>query len=141
MWHPTRYILDPWAENSSNPYQSSENGQFNSLQNSFASQNCQNPYQIENYGHSPYMKVFCNFLPFAADAPTGQQAVASFQEVAVFEGELFVSQVQDESEEINTNSEELNLLQPEDLFLTSSVNNSDNSLVDSNIIQLAENVN
>ena len=80
-------------------------------------------------------------LPPAADAPTGQQAVASFEEVTAFEGELFVPQVQVQSEEIKTNSEELNLLQSEDLFLTSNVNNSDNSLVDSNIIQLAENVN
>ncbi|MEH2264622.1 hypothetical protein [Nostoc sp.] len=141
LWHPTRYILDPWAENSSNPYQSGENGQFNSLQNSFAKPNCENPYQIKNYGHSVYIKVFCNCLPSAADAPTGQQAVPSFEEAAESQGELFVSEVQDESEEINTNSEELNLLQLEDLSLTSSLNNSDNSLVDSNIIQLAENVN
>lgn len=141
LWHPTRYILDPWAENSSNPYQSTENGQFNSLQNSFAKQNCENPYQIENYVHSFYMKIFCNCLPPAADAPTGQQAVASFEEVAASEGELFVSQIQGQSEEINTNSEELNLLQPEDLSLTSSVNNSDNSLVSLNVIQLVENVN
>ncbi|MEH2115273.1 hypothetical protein [Nostoc sp.] len=141
LWHPTRYILDPWAENSSNPYQSSENGQFNSLQNSFAKQNSENPYQIKNYAHFSYIKVFCNCLPPAADAPTGQQAVASFEEVPLSEGELFVPVVQGESEEINTNSEELNLLQLEDLSLTSSVNNSDNSLVDSNIIQLAENVN
>ncbi|MDM9580484.1 hypothetical protein [Nostoc sp. GT001] len=141
LWHPTRYILDPWAENSSNPYQSSNDGQFNSFQNSFAKQGAENRYQIGNYGHFFYMKVFCNCLPPAADAPTGQQAVASFEEVAVSVGELFVPQVQDESEEINTNFKELNLLQPEDLSLTSGANNSDNSSVSSNIIQLAENVN
>ncbi len=141
LWHPTRYILDPWVENSLNPYQSSNDGQFNSFQNPFVKQSAENPYQIDNYGHSFYIKVFCNCLPLAADALTGQQAVASFKEVAESQGELFVSQVQDEFEEINTNSEELNLLQPEDLSLTSSLNNSDNSLVDSNIIQLVENVN
>ncbi|MHC0067232.1 hypothetical protein ACWATR_30705 [Nostoc sp. UIC 10890] len=141
LWHPTRYILDPWAENSSNPYQSSNDGQFNSFQNSFAKQSAENSYQIGNYGHSFYMKVFCNCLPPAADAPTGQLALASFEEVTVSEGELFLPQVQDESEEINFNSEELNLLQSQDLSLTSSINNSDNSLGSSNIIQLAENVN
>jgi hypothetical protein len=141
LWHPTRYILDPWAKNSSNPYQSSNDGQFNSFQNSFAKQSDENPYQIGNYGHSFYMKVFCNCLPPAADAPTGQQAVASFEEVTVSEGELFLPQVQYESEETNFNSEELNLLHPEDFSLTSTVNNSDNSLVSSNIIQLDQNVN
>ncbi|MEH1833286.1 MAG: hypothetical protein V7L29_14715 [Nostoc sp.] len=141
MWHPTRYILDPWVENSSNPYQLSNDGQFNSFPNSFAKQSPKNPYKTENDGHSFYMKVFCKCLPPAADAPTGQQAVVSFEEVAESERELFVPQVQDESEEINTNSEELNLLQPEDLSLTSSVSNSDNSLVYSNIIQLDQNVN
>ncbi|MBW4677882.1 MAG: hypothetical protein KME52_28970 [Desmonostoc geniculatum HA4340-LM1] len=141
LWHPTRYILDPWAENSSNPYQSSNDGQFDRFQNSFAKQSAENPYQKQNDGHCNYMKVFCNCLLLAADAPTGQLAVASFEEAAVSEGELFVPQVQDESEEINFNSEELNLLQPEDLSLTSSVNNSDNSLVSSNIIELAENLN
>ncbi|MEH1872100.1 hypothetical protein [Nostoc sp.] len=141
LWHPTRYILDPWTENSSNPYKSTNYGQFNSFQNSFAKQSAENPYQKENDGHSFYMKVFCKCLPPAADAPTGQQAVASFEEVAVSEGELFVPQVQDESEEININSEELNLLQSEDLSLTSSVNNSDNSLVYLNVIRLAENLN
>ena len=141
MWHPTRYILDPWAENSLNPYQSSNDGQFNSFQNSFAKQSVENPYQKQNYGHSFYMKVFCNCLISCCRCPYGQLAVASFEEVVESEGELFVLQVQDESEEININSEELNLLQPEDLFLTSGVNNSDNSLVYSNIIQLDQNVN
>lgn len=149
LWHPTRYILDPWAENSSTPYQSSNDGQFDSFQNSFAKPIAENPYQMENYGHFYYMKVFCYCLPSAADALTGQQAVASFEEVAPSEGELFVLQVQDEfevqvqneSEEINFNSEELNLLQPEDLSLTSGVNNSDNLLVSLNIIQLGQNVN
>ncbi|MFN6538190.1 MAG: hypothetical protein RM021_017835 [Nostoc sp. EkiNYC01] len=141
LWHPTHYILDPWAENSSNPYQSSNDGQFNSFQNSFPKQSAENSYQKQNDGHFYYMKVFCKCLPSAADAPTGQLAVASFEEVAKSEGELFVLQVQDESEEIKINSEELNLLQPEDLSLTSSVNNSDNSLVSLNIIQLAQNVN
>ncbi|OYD91624.1 hypothetical protein CDG76_27490 [Nostoc sp. 'Peltigera membranacea cyanobiont' 210A] len=140
LWHPTRYILDPWAENSSNPYQSSNDGQFDSFENSFAKQSVENPYQKQSDGHFYYMKVFCNCLPPAADAPTGQLAVASFEEVAKSERELFVLQVQDESEEIK-NSEELNLLQPEDLSLTSGVNNSDNSLVSSNIIELAENLN
>jgi hypothetical protein len=141
LWHPTRYILDPWAENSSNPYQSSENGQFYNFQMSFENHNCQNPHQIGNYGHSFYMKVFCSCLPSAADAPTGQQAVASFEEVSVSEGEFFLPQVEDESEEININSEGLNLLQLQDLSLSSGFNNSDNSLVFSNIVQLAENVN
>lgn len=68
LWHPTRYILDPWAENSSNLCQTSENGQFNSFQSLLEKQNSQNPYQIENYGHSFYMKVFCYCLPPAADA-------------------------------------------------------------------------
>ncbi|MBD2560649.1 MULTISPECIES: hypothetical protein [Nostoc] len=141
LWHPTRYILDPWAENSSNPYQSSNDGQFDSFENSFAKQSVENPYQKRNDGHFYYMKVFCNCLSLAADAPTGQSAVASFEEVAESEGELFVLQVQDQSEEIKINSEELNLLQPKDLSLTSDVNNSDNSLVSSNIIELAENLN
>ncbi|MBE8969949.1 hypothetical protein IQ277_28120 [Nostocales cyanobacterium LEGE 12452] len=141
LWHPTRYILNPWAENSSNPYQSSNDGQFNSFQNSFAKQSAENPYQKENDGHFYHMKVFCNCLPPAADAPTGQLVAASFEEVAESEGEFFVPQVQDESEEININSEELNLLQPEDLSLTSSVNNYDNSSVSSNVIKLAKNVN
>jgi hypothetical protein len=141
LWHPTRYILDPWAENSSNFYQSSNDGQFNSFQNSFAKQNTKNAYQIEDDGHFYYMKVFCNYLSPAADAPTGQQLVVSFEEVADSEEEFCVPQVQDESEEININSKELNLLQPEDLSLSSSVNNSDNSSVYSNIIQLAQNVN
>jgi hypothetical protein len=140
LWHPTRYILDPWAENSSKPYQSSNDGQFNSFENSFAKQTAQNPYEKENDGHFYYMKVFCKCLPPAADAPTGQLAAAIFEEVAESQGELFVLQVQDESEKIK-NSEELNLLQPEDLSLTSGVNNSDNSLVSSNIIELAENLN
>ena len=137
LWHPTHYILDPWAENSSNPYQSSNDGQFDSFENSFAKQSAENPYQKQNDGHFYYMKVFCNCLPSAADAPTGQLAVASFEEVAKSEGEFFVPQVQDEdeSDEINFNSEELNLLQPEDLSLTSSFNNSDNSSVSSNIIE------
>ncbi|MBD2205736.1 hypothetical protein H6G33_26025 [Calothrix sp. FACHB-1219] len=141
LWHPTRYILDPWAENSSNPYQSSNDGQFDSFENSSRKQSAENPYQKQNDGHFHYMKVFCNCLPPAADAPTGQLAAASFEEVAESEGEFFVLQVQDESEEININSEELNLLQPEDLSLTSSVNNYDNSSVSSNVIQLAKNVN
>jgi hypothetical protein len=141
LWHPTRYILDPWTENSSNPYQSSNDGQFDSFQNSFPKQSAENPYQMENYGHCFYMKVFCKCLPPAADAPTGQQPAGGFKEIPEFERELFVPQVQHESEEININSEELNLLQPEDLSLTSGVNNSDNSLVSSNIIQPAENVN
>ncbi|MBW4678397.1 MAG: hypothetical protein KME52_31795 [Desmonostoc geniculatum HA4340-LM1] len=141
LWHPTRYILDPWAENSLNPYQSSNDGQFNSFQNLFAKQSAENPYQKQNDGHFYYMKVFCNCLPSAADAPTGQLAVASFEEVAEPQGELFVLQVQDESEEININSEELNLLQREDLSLTLGVDKSENSLVSSNIIQPAENVN
>ncbi|MEH1965283.1 hypothetical protein [Nostoc sp.] len=143
LWHPTRYISDPWVENSLNPYQSSNDGQFNSFQNPFVKQSAENPYQIENYGHCFYMKVFCNCLPLAADAPTGQQAVVSFEEVVESQRELFVLQVQNEneSEEIKINSEELNLLQPEDLSLTSGVNNSDNSLVSSNIIELAENLN
>ncbi|MCC5623226.1 hypothetical protein LC574_18710, partial [Nostoc sp. CHAB 5715] len=141
LWHPTRYILDPWVENSSNPYQSSNDGQFDSFQNSFVKQSFENPYQKQNDGHFYYMKVFCNLLPPAADAPTGQLAAASFEEFAESEGEFFVPQVQDESDEINFNSEELNLLQPEDLSLTSSFNNSDNSSVSSNIIQLAENIN
>ncbi|MFQ4143964.1 hypothetical protein [Chlorogloeopsis sp. ULAP02] len=141
LWHPTRYILDPWAENSSNPYQSSNDGQFDSFQNSFPKQSAENPYQMENYGHCFYMKVFCKCLPPAADAPIGEQPAAGFKEVPEFERELFVPQVQHESEEININSEELNLLQPEDLSLTSGVSNSDNSLVSSNIIQPAENVN
>jgi hypothetical protein len=51
LWHPTRYILDPWSENSSNPYQSSNDGQFNSFQNSFAKQTAENPYQKQNDGH------------------------------------------------------------------------------------------
>ncbi|MHC5740280.1 MAG: hypothetical protein ACYTXH_36685, partial [Nostoc sp.] len=101
----------PWAENSSNPEQSSNDGQFDSFENSFAKLSAENSYQIGNYGHSFYMKVFCKCLPPAADAPTGQLAVASFEEVAKSERELFVLQVQDESEEIK-NSEELNLLQP-----------------------------
>jgi len=141
LWHPTRYILDPWVENNSNSYQSSNDGQFNSFQNSFVKQTAENPYQKQNDGHSYYMKVFCNCLPPAADAFTGQLAVASFEEVAESEGELFVPQVQDESEEININSEELNLLQPQHLSLTSSINNSDTLLGSSNIIQLAQNVN
>ncbi|MEH1861752.1 MAG: hypothetical protein V7L21_28010 [Nostoc sp.] len=141
LWHPTRYILDPWVENSLNPYQSINDGQFDSFQNSFEKQSAENLYQKQNDGHFYYMKVFCNCLPPAADALTGQQAVASFEEVTVSEGEFFVLQVQDESEEININSEELNLLQPEDLSLTPSVNNSDNSSASSNIIQLAENLN
>ncbi|ODH02468.1 hypothetical protein A4S05_24730 [Nostoc sp. KVJ20] len=142
LWHPTRYILDPWAENSSNPYQSGNDGQFNSFQNSFAKQSAENPYQKQNDGHFYYMKVFCNCLPSATDAPTGQLAVVSFEEVAKSEGELFVLQVQDKSEEININSEELNLFQPEDLSLTSGVNNSDKSLGFSDIIiQLVENPN
>lgn len=140
LWHPTRYILDPWAENSLNPYQSSNDGQFNSFQNSFEKQSAENPYQKQNDGHCNYMKVFCKCLSPAADALTGQEAVASIEEVTVSEGELFLPQVQDESEGTNFNSEELNLLQSEDLFLTSSVNNSDNLLI-SNIIQLVENVN
>ncbi len=140
LWHPTRYILDPWVENSLNPYQSSNDGQFNSFQNLFAKQSVENSCQKQNDGHFYYMKVFCNCLSLAADAPTGHLAVASFEEVAKSEGELFVPQVQDESEEIK-NSEELNLLQPKDLSLTSGVNNSDKSLVSSNIIQLAENLN
>ncbi len=72
LWHPTRYILDPWAENSSNPYQSSENGQFNGFQNSFSKQNVGNPSKIDNYGHFYYMKVFC--LPPAATAPQGLES-------------------------------------------------------------------
>lgn len=141
LWHPTRYILDPWAENSSNPYQSSNDGQFDSFENSSKKQSAEKPYQKPNDVHFYYMKVFCNCLPPAADAPTGQLAVASFEEVAKSERELFVLQVQDESEEIKINSEELNLLQPEDLSLTSGVNNYDNLLVSSNIIELAENLN
>ncbi|MFN6462529.1 MAG: hypothetical protein RMZ41_011855 [Nostoc sp. DedVER02] len=141
LWHPTRYILDPWAGNSSNPYQPSNDGQFDSFENSSKKQSAENLYQKENDGHFYYMKVFCNCLPSAADAPTGQLAAASFEEVAESEGEFFVLQVRDESDEINFNSEELNLLQPEDLSLTSSFNNSDNSSVSSNIIQLAQNVN
>jgi hypothetical protein len=141
LWHPTRYILDPWAENSSNPYQSSNDGQFNSFQNSSKKQSAENLYQKQNDGHFYYMKVFCNCLPSAADAPTGQLAAASFEEVAESEGEFFVLQVRDESEEININSEELNLLQLEDLSLTSGVNNFDNSSVSLNIIELAENLN
>lgn len=141
LWHPTRYILDPWVENSLNPYQSSNDGQFDSFENSSIKQSAENPYQKQSDGHFYYMKVFCNCLPLTADAPTGQSAVASFEEVAESQGELFVLQVQDESEEIKINSEELNLLQPKDLSLTSGVNNSDNSLVSSNIIELAENLN
>lgn len=141
LWHPTRYILDPWAENSLNPYQSSNDGQFNSFQNSSKKQSAENPYQKENDGHFYYMKVFCKCLPSAADALTGQQAVVSFEEVAVSEGELFLPDLQDESEETNFNSKELNLLQEEDLSLTLGFNNSDNSLVFSNIIELAENLN
>lgn len=72
LWHPTRYILDPWAENSLNPYQSSENGQFNSFQNSFSKQNVGSPSKIDNYGHFYYMKVFC--LPPAATAPQGLES-------------------------------------------------------------------
>ncbi|MCC5626144.1 hypothetical protein [Nostoc sp. CHAB 5715] len=133
LWHPTRYILDPWVENSSNPYQSSENGQFSEFQDSFAKQNTQNLCQMDNDGHCSYMKVLCKCLPPAADAPTRQLVAASFEE-------QLVPQVQSKSEEIDIN-EESNLLQLEDLSLTSSVNNSDNSLVSSTIIQLAENVN
>ncbi|MEA5627435.1 hypothetical protein [Nostoc sp. UHCC 0251] len=140
LWHPTRYILDPWVENSSNPYQSSNDGQFDIFKNSFAKQSAENPYQKQNDGHFYYMKVFCKCLPPVANAPTGQLATGGFEEVAKSERELFVLQVQDESEEIK-NSEELNLLQPKDLSLTSGVNNSDNSLVSSNIIELAENLN
>ncbi len=141
MWHPTRYILDPWAENSSNPYQSSNDGQFDSFENSFAKQSVENPYQKQSDGHFYYMKVFCKCLSPAADAPTGQLAAVSFEEVAESQGELFLLQVQDQFQEIKINSEELNLLQSEDMSLTSSVNNSDNSLVSSNIIELAENLN
>ncbi|MBW4685564.1 MAG: hypothetical protein KME40_10805 [Komarekiella atlantica HA4396-MV6] len=140
LWHPTRYILDPWVENSLNPYQSSNDGQFNSFQNSFAKQSAENLYQKENDGHSYYMKGFCNCLSPAADAPTGQLAAASFEEVIESEGEFFVPQVQDNSEGINISSEELNLLQPEDLSCTSGVNNSYSSLAFLNIIELAENV-
>lgn len=141
LWHPTRYILDPWTENSSNPYESSNDGQFDVFQNLFVKQSVENPYQNQNDGHFYYMKVFCNFLTPAADALTGQQAVASFEEVAPSEGELCLPHVQNESEEININFEEFNLLQPENLSLTSVINNSDILLSSSNIIQLAENVN
>ena len=139
LWHPTRYILDPWAENSSNPYQSSNDGQFDVFQNLFVKQSVENPYKNENDGHFYYMKVFCNRLPPAAS--TGQQEVSSFEEVVPSEGELCLPHVQDESEETNINFEEFNLLQAEDLSLTSVINNSDNLLISSNIIQLAENVN
>lgn len=141
LWHPTRYILDPWTENSSTPYESSNDGQFDVFQNLFVKQSVENPYKNENDGHFHYMKVFCNCLPPAADALTGQQAVASFKEVAPSEGELCLPHMQDESEEININFEEFNLLHPQDLSLTLVINNSDILLFSSNIIQLAENVN
>ncbi|MDZ7960876.1 MAG: hypothetical protein RMY34_23855 [Aulosira sp. DedQUE10] len=68
--------------------------------------------------------------------PVGASAAASFEEVTELEEEFFVPQVQDKSQGIHINSDELNLLHSEDLSLTSGVNNSDNSLVSSNIIQL-----
>ncbi|BAY35446.1 hypothetical protein NIES2107_73580 (plasmid) [Nostoc carneum NIES-2107] len=141
LWHPTRYILDPWAENSSNPYQSRENGQFYEFQSLFVKQKTQNPCGVKSYAHSFYMKVFCNLLPPAADAPTGHQAASSLHDVANSQGQPFVSQRRAESSEfIDINFEQLSLLQSEDLSLNSAVNNSNNSLASSNIIQLPENV-
>ncbi|MFK0734764.1 MAG: hypothetical protein ACIWVG_27065 [Gloeotrichia echinulata HAB0833] len=83
LWHPTRYIVDPWAENSSNSELASNDGQFNSRQNSFAKQNAENPCKIEDDGHSSYMKVFCYCLCPAADAPTGHHAAGHIEDFSL----------------------------------------------------------
>jgi hypothetical protein len=59
LWHPTRYILDPWAENTLNHCQISKDGHSDEIYSLEENQSTQNPYPIDFNGHSPYMKVFC----------------------------------------------------------------------------------
>lgn len=108
LWHPTRYILDPWAENGSNPYQSNENGQFNSFQNSFSKQNVGSPSKIDNYGHFYYMKVFC--LPPAATAPQGLESAEEVEQPDVSQEYSAVIRPVENLELINSsNTAEINL--------------------------------
>ncbi|MUG96986.1 hypothetical protein F7734_33475 [Scytonema sp. UIC 10036] len=82
LWHPTRYVADPWIENSCEDCQM---GDYAHCAGTSAMtdelKNAQNPCQIDEYEHSPYMKVLC--LPPAATAP--QRRVAA--EVTEFRGE------------------------------------------------------
>jgi hypothetical protein len=131
LWHPTRYILDPWAENSSNPYQSRENGQFNSFQNSFEKQNAENPYQIDNYGHFFYMKVFC--LPSVAPAPQGLESAEEFQQLE--QTEVFeVCQLDPGAIESAENVEFINSSNTAEINSNKTSNKLDN-LVHTNILQ------
>ncbi|MBD2597887.1 hypothetical protein H6G74_26710 [Nostoc spongiaeforme FACHB-130] len=107
LWHPTRYILDPWAENSLNPYQSSENGQFYEFQSSFVKHDTQNPCGISNYVHSFYMKVFC--LPPAATAPQGLESAEEVAQPDVSQSDSALIQSVENLEFINSfNTAEIN---------------------------------
>ncbi|BAY19923.1 hypothetical protein NIES21_57930 (plasmid) [Anabaenopsis circularis NIES-21] len=109
LWHPTRYILDPWAENSLNPYQSSENGQFYEFQSSFVKHDTQNPCGISNYVHSFYMKVFCKCLPPAATAVQGLESAGFVEQLDVSQSDLAVIQPVENIEFINSsNTSEIN---------------------------------
>ncbi|MFQ4144436.1 hypothetical protein [Chlorogloeopsis sp. ULAP02] len=107
LWHPTRYILDPWAENSLNPYQSRENGQFNSFQNPFSEQNVGSLNKIHNYGHFSYIKIFC--LPPAATAPQGLESAVVVEQLDVSQSDSAVVQPVENLEFINSsNTAEIN---------------------------------
>ncbi|MDZ8052502.1 MAG: hypothetical protein RMX63_13675 [Aulosira sp. ZfuCHP01] len=109
LWHPTRYILDPWAENSSNPYQSKENGQFYEIQSSFVKHDTQNPCGISNYVHSFYMKVFCKSLPPAATALQGLESAENVEQPDVSQSDSAVIQPAENLEFINySNTAEIN---------------------------------
>ncbi|OUL32325.1 hypothetical protein [Nostoc sp. 106C] len=110
LWHPTRYILDPWAENSLNPYQSSENGQLYEFQRSFVKHDTQNPCGISNYVHSFYMKVFCKCLPPAATALQGLESAEVVEQPDVSQSDSAVIQSAENLEFINSsNTAETNL--------------------------------
>ncbi|WP_375496428.1 hypothetical protein [uncultured Nostoc sp.] len=107
LWHPKWYITDPWAENSSNPYQISKDGHFEQISSSEKNQTVQNPCQTEINGHSPYMKVLC--LPPAATAPQGLESAEVVEQPDVFQKDSAVIQSAENVEFINSsNTAEIN---------------------------------
>ncbi|MBR8840018.1 MAG: hypothetical protein DSM106950_39975 [Stigonema ocellatum SAG 48.90 = DSM 106950] len=119
LWHPNSYILDPWAENSSNTNQISDYGHLDKQVGFEQKQNNQNPYQMDDYGHIPYMKVFC--LPPAATDPIGVGAAAVLEQSSScneqstasqsVENPVQLSPVNNFNSEFNDSSVFLNILQ------------------------------
>ena len=103
LWHPNSYIADPWAEKSNYGHIDNPTPEKN--------QNAQNPYQMEGYGHLPYMKVLC--LPPAATAPTGVESAEVVEQTEVCQSDSGVTQPGENVEIINySNSAENDLNQP-----------------------------